>query len=88
MIYKESFQNKLFTILLMTSTFCLAKKRCANESIINLELSLLVQWLRSSKLSLNETKTEQIIFTSPCKHLPREPDIRINNLSSTLALGS
>ena len=35
--------------------------------------------MRSNKLSLNETKTELIIFRSPWNHLPREPDIRINN---------
>ena len=39
----------------------------------------LVQWLRSNILSLNETKTELIIFRSPWKHFRREPDIRINN---------
>ena len=56
-----------------------AKKLDTTESVINHELKLLVQWLRSNKLSLNETKTELIIFRSPWKHLPREPDIRINN---------
>ena len=58
-----------------------AKKLGTTESVINneLKLKLLVQWLRSNKLSLNETKTELIIFRSPWKHLPREPDIRINN---------
>ena len=56
-----------------------AKKLGTIESAINHELKLLVQWLRSNKLSLNETKTELIIFRSPWKHLPREPDIRINN---------
>ena len=35
---------------------------------------LLVKWK-----SLNETKTELIIFRSPWKHLQHEPDIRINN---------
>ena len=55
-----------------------AKKLGTIESVINHELKLLVQQLRSSKLSLNETKTELIIFISPWKHLPREPDITIN----------
>ena len=31
------------------------------------------------KLSLNETKTELIIFRSPWKHLPRQQDIRVYN---------
>ena len=33
----------------------------------------------SNKLSLNEAKTEIIIFISLRKQLPRDPDIRINN---------
>ena len=56
-----------------------AKKLGTIESVTNHELRLLVQWLRSNKLSLNETKTELIIFRSPWNHLPREPDIGINN---------
>ena len=43
------------------------------------EIDFLVQWLASDKLSLNEAKTEIIIFRSPCKQLLRDPDIRINN---------
>ena len=56
-----------------------SKKLDTIESIINQELKLLVQWLQSNKLSLNETKAEVIVFRSPWKHLPREPDIRINS---------
>ena len=56
-----------------------AKKLGTIESVINHELKLLVQWLRSNKLSLNETETELITFRSPWKHLQREPDITINN---------
>ena len=56
-----------------------AKKLGTIESAINHELKLLVQWLRSNKLSLNETKTELIIFRSTWKHLPHEPDIRLYN---------
>ena len=33
----------------------------------------------SKKLCLNETNTEIIIFRHLWKHLPSEPDIRINN---------
>ena len=87
MIYKLSFQNPSFIILQMTLTKELpknlvqfpAKELGTLESVINHELKLLVQWLQSNKLSLNETKTELIIFRSPWKHLPREPDIKINN---------
>ena len=56
-----------------------AKKPGATESVINHELKILVQWLQSKKLSLKKTKNEFIIFRSPWKHLPREPDLRINN---------
>ena len=35
----------------------LGKKRGTIEFVINHELKLLIQWLRSNKLSLNETKT-------------------------------
>ena len=56
-----------------------AKKFGTIESVVNHELKLLSRWLRSNKLSLSETKTELIIFRSPRKKLPREPDIRINN---------
>ena len=54
-----------------------AKKLGTIESVINHELKLLVHWLQSNKLSLNETKTELIIFRSAWKHLPHEPDIRL-----------
>ena len=40
-----------------------AKKPGTIESVIKHELNLLVQWLRSNKLSLNEIKTEFIIFS-------------------------
>ena len=49
------------------------------ETVINHELKLLVQWSRRNKLSLNEIKTELIIFRSPGKHLSREPHITMNN---------
>lgn len=57
----------------------LAKKLETTESVINHELELLVQWLRNNILSLNDTKTEFIIFRSSWRHLLREPDTRINN---------
>ena len=50
-----------------------AEKLGTTESVINHELKVLVQWLRSNKLSLNESKTELITFRYPWKHLPREP---------------
>ena len=42
-----------------------SKKLGAIESVINNELQHLFQWLRDKKLSLNETKTEPIIFRLP-----------------------
>ena len=56
-----------------------AKKLGTIQSAVNHKLKLLSQWLQSNKLSLNETKTGLIIFRSPRKNLPREPDLRINN---------
>ena len=66
MIYKVSFQNQFFTIFQMTVTFYFLPKNLeTTEFAINHELTLLFQWLRSNKLSLNETNTELIIFRSP-----------------------
>ena len=78
-LYKWSFQNQSCIILQITLTFISCKKLGTIESVINHELKPLVQWLRSNKLFLNETKTELIVFRFPWKHLTREPDIRINN---------
>ena len=41
-----------------------AKKLGTIKSVINDKLKLLVQWLRSNKLSLNETKTDLNMFKS------------------------
>ena len=46
---------------------------------MNHELKVLAQWLRSKKLFLNEAATEINIFKSPCKQLPTNPDVRVNN---------
>ena len=37
-----------------------------------------MDWLRSNKLSLNESKTELIIFHPVRKELPRSPNIKLN----------
>ena len=50
---------------------------------MNDELKTLVNWLRANKLSLNETKTELIIFHSLRKNRFTEPNIMINNLKLT-----
>ena len=50
-----------------TNLLLTAKKLGTTESDINHELKLSVQRFRSNKLSLNETKTELIIFRSPWK---------------------
>ena len=49
------------------------------NSLMNHELKVLVQWLRSKKVFLNEAVTEINIFKSPCKQLPGNPDVRVNN---------
>ena len=69
----------------MTLTFYfLPKKLDTIESVVNHELKLLSQRLRSNKLSLNETKTELLIFRSPRKNLPQEPHITVNNYKPKL----
>ena len=80
MIHIVRFQSQSFTILqaILILSFRV-KKLGAIESVINNELQHLFQWLRDKKLSLNETKTEPIIFRLPWKQLPREPDIGLNN---------
>ena len=55
------------------------KKLGTIESVINNELKHLVQCLRGNKLSLNETKTEVIIYRTLWKQLLLEPGIRLNN---------
>ena len=55
------------------------KSSCTIEFVINDELKRLVQFLRSNKLSLEETKTDPIKLSSLWMHIPREPDIRKNN---------
>lgn len=40
---------------------------------------MLVEWLKANKLSLNESKTEMIIFHSPFKQVPSSFSIKINN---------
>ena len=49
------------------------------ESNVNYELKILADWLRSNKLSLNELKTELIMFHPIKKKLPRSPNIKLNN---------
>ena len=38
------------------------KKIKSIETVVNYQLKKLVQWLKANKLSLNEIKTEMIIF--------------------------
>ena len=45
---------------------------------MNYEIKILVEWLRANKLSLNESKTELIIFHSPYKKAP-SITIKINS---------
>ena len=39
----------------------------SNESLINVELSKVVEWININKLSLNKTKSKYIIFHVPSK---------------------
>ena len=56
-----------------------SKKIGTIESVVNYELKMLVEWLKANKLSLNESKTEMIIFHSPFKQVPSNFSIKINN---------
>ena len=49
------------------------------ESNVNCELKILVDCLRSNKLSLHDLKTELIMFHPIKKKLPRSPNIKLNN---------
>ena len=59
------------------SSFCRRHKL-----FISCQKTLKENWKK--KKALDETKTELIIFRSPQKNLPQEPDIRINNYKLTL----
>ena len=58
------------------------------NKLINHDLSLLVQWLRSNKISLNTSKTEILIFRSKGKSITKHLNFRISgekiNTSSTV----
>ena len=45
---------------------------------INLYLSLIVQWLRSQKICLNENKTELVIFSPNRKQITKHLNFRIS----------
>lgn len=45
---------------------------------------LLVLSLGSNKLSLKKAKTELVFFRYPCKHILRDPEIRVNNFKLKL----
>ena len=63
-----------------TNLMFASKKLGTIESVVYCELKILVQWLRSNKLSLNESKTELMIFRSSQNQLelPCEIQIRFN----------
>ena len=58
------------------------------NKLINHDLSLLVQWLRSNKISLNTSKTEILIFRPKGKSITKHINFRITgkkiNTSSTV----
>ena len=58
------------------------------NKLINHDLSLLVQWLRSNKISLNTSKTEILIFRPKGKSITKHLNFRISgekiNTSSTV----
>ena len=59
------------------------KKLKTIETVLNHELKKIVDWLRANKLSLNEIKTEFIIFRSPQKLLTTNISIKLNKFKLT-----
>ena len=68
--------------------FLISKSLKLINKQINHELSLLVQWLRSNKISLNTSKTEILIFRPKGKSITKHLNFRISgekiNTSSTV----
>lgn len=50
------------------------------ETVMNAELKLVSNWLRLNKLSLNEDKTELIIFRSKQHHMDYDINIKLNDI--------
>ena len=65
------------------NTNSLFGNKCTSEisCVINNELKLLTDWLRASKLSLNESKTRLLIFRPRRKLNITVPNIKLNNSS-------
>ena len=61
-----------------TNLIFASKKKETIETVMNHELKILVEWLKANKLSLNESKTELIIFHSQYKRIP-DISIKINS---------
>ena len=61
-----------------TNLIFASKKKETIETVMNHELTILVEWLKANKLSLNGSKTELIIFHSQYKRIPNI-SIKINS---------
>ena len=48
------------------------------NKFINHGLSVLVQWLRANRISLNTNKTEFILFRTKNKKITKNPNLRIS----------
>ena len=84
-----SIKNSRSTILQMITNLLLINKSLKQiNKLINYDLSLLVQWLRSNKISLNTSKTEILIFRPKGKSSTKHLNFRIIgekiNTSSTV----
>ena len=77
--------NKIFQNLIVhhfaddTNLIFASKKLKTIENIVNFELKLLVEWLKRNKLSLNESKTEVIIFHHQNKNI-ENISIKLNKI--------
>ena len=57
-----------------------SKKPKTIETVLNFELKNIVDWLRANKLSLNEIKTDLVVFRSPQKLFINDISIKLNKL--------
>ena len=76
MIYTPAQTNLTFICLLTTPIFSTPIRKSL-ENVMNFELSNVFQWLTSNKLTLNQNKSNFVIFRPYQKRLPFVPQICI-----------
>ena len=87
---KEDHHNKLLVtcyLLLFTivyaddsNSFFIGKNVATLIDIMNKELSKVIEWLHSNKLSLNVNKTQYMIFSNKNNSINMHRSVTINNI--------